>query len=367
MFYQIQFLDILLTGFAVVLLIHAACQRKLKGKICDLFVVIMILLFTISFLKDISYFRDYVKIISAFLLYFLGRYYVDDADIISRTLSCAFLCAFVINVIYCILGFGTVIWGNALTYRGLYFFKTDFTAMIAYFLLFYFIKKRKYNILDYILLFMAGYFTILANTRIYYLIFALLLCLILMYKNDQKLISVKNCMLICSFAVIGVLGVMILPRLSIFADRQMISLKINSVADLFNASNTQGRNKIWTTLFTAFFDQNILTQLLGAELSFNDKFGMAGFNEHSSYVKIVLNTGYIGLLLWVLFVIAILIFIVKEKNKKLSYLCVMLLIVYSIAGITEPVNLFTSTSWFPMLYCGMICGIEKEIKTTKQR
>ena len=354
MFYQIQVLDILLLAVLGLNLVYMVFTQKLRFCVCDVLIALMGVLFTVSFLKDMAYYRDYVKLISAFMLYFWGRYHYRTADAVSQTLLWAYFIAFLVNIVCCITGNGTVVWGSAVTYRGMYYFKTDFTAMIAFFTVFYFVKDRKFTAIDYVLLVLAGVFTVLANTRIYYMIYSVLLCCVWLYKRNDKLLTWKSITWIVVFAMIGVLSVVILPRLPFFADRQMISLEADNMT-----SNLQGRNNIWGPLFQTFGEQNLLTQLFGAGLSFNDTYGLAGFDEHSLYVKTILNTGYVGMLLWVAFLILIVYYLGKEKNRRTSFQCAMLIGIYSVAGISACTNLFTSTSWFPLLYCGMICGIEK--------
>jgi len=191
MFYQIQIMDIVLTICSAFLALYIVCHRKIQINICDGCILLLSLLFTASFLKDMTYYRDYVKIMSGFVLYFLGRYGFSDADELSSKLGKTFLIVFMINVLYCILGFGTIKWGEAITYRGTYYFKTDFAAMISYFAIFFFAKKNKFGWKDWILFLLAGYFTIMTNSRIFYLIFSIIVGFILLYKKDEKIVSVR--------------------------------------------------------------------------------------------------------------------------------------------------------------------------------
>ena len=290
MFYQIQILDIALTGAAILLLAYIVTQKKIKLNVADVCILLLAVLFTVSFLKDMSYYRDYVKIMSAFVLYFLGRYSLSDVDELADVLSKAYLTAFLVNVIYCLLGFGAIEWAGAQTYNGLYYFKTDFAEMISYFVLFFFTKEEKYNWMDGILFLTALYFTIMANARIFYLIFCLIVVLILLFKMKQKLVSVRNIVVVCAFAVLGLLVTSLIPKIPFFAERNMIGFDFSG--ELFSTSNFMYRNKIWTVALTAFFDTDMLTQMFGAALSFNANYGLDGITEHSLYVKMLLNTGY---------------------------------------------------------------------------
>ena len=355
-FYQVQIIDIVLTGCAGLLMLYTVFQKKIKLNVCDICILILSVLFTLSFLKDMSYYRDYVKIISGFILYFLGRCCICDVDKVSDTLGKAFLIAFGINVVYCLLGFGTIKWGNAVTYRGTYYFKTDFAAMLSYFVMFFFVKQTKYKWTDLALFLLAVYFTVMANARIFYLIFSIMVGFIILYKMDQKLISVKGVVILFVSAVFGVLMAVIIPKLPIFAAQNMLGFEVDNLNDLFGNSNMQGRNNIWKAVLSSFFKTNFMTQLLGAELSFNNNYGLPGFTEHSLYVKLLINTGFAGLLIWLVFVGSIVYFVWKDRNRKVEYLCAMLLTIFLIQGISVETIAFTDSTWNTMFFCGLLCS-----------
>ena len=63
-------------------------------------------------LKSPELYLDYLKIISSLLLYFLGRFYVKDIDTVWESLTSSLLFALVINLIVCLAGKGTIVWGQ---------------------------------------------------------------------------------------------------------------------------------------------------------------------------------------------------------------------------------------------------------------
>jgi len=363
MFYQIQLLDIVLTAAAVFLLGYGWYTRKPKLIACDILIAAMALLFTISFLKDIGYYRDYVKIMSGFMMYYLGRLYYESSDGVSKSAASALVIVFVINLAYCAIGKGTIMWGNALTYRGLYFFKTDFAAMLACFTAFYSVTEQKYRPIRYLLLALAGVMIVLTNARIYCPIFTVIIGAAIIYKKDWKLLSVKSFAVLILSGIAGVLIAVVYPMLStllsrnVFGqDRNVLGVEVGDTSAL-----TQGRNKIWGLLFSAFFKENMLTQLFGAHMGFYAVHGLPGFDEHSMYVKTIMDTGYVGIILWLTFVVCVLWAITKIKDRKTAILSFMLLMTYSAAGISVSANAFTQTSWFPMLFCGIVYGqIQKD-------
>lgn len=365
MFYEIQIFDISLTGLSILLLAYVFLQRKIKLNVADVCVLLLAVLFSVSFLKDITWYRDYVKIMSGFVLYFLGRYGLADVDELAGTLGKAYLTAFVVNVVYCLLGFGTIEWAGAQTYNGLYYFKTDFAEMISYFVLFFFTKEKKYNWVDCGLFLIALYFTVMANARIFYLILSLLVVLILLYKKNQKLVSIRNIVVVCAFAVLGLLVTSLIPKIPFFAERNMIGFDFSG--ELFSTSNFMYRNKIWTVALTAFFDTDMLTQMFGAALSFNANYGLDGITEHSLYVKMLLNTGYVGIVALLVFLVAIAVMVAKDKHRKLGYLCCMLLAVFLVEGISVETIAFTSTTWTTMFFCGLLSSKDAQFTQKEER
>lgn len=105
MFYQLKMLTVIITAFAILLLIIAITKRfPLKPCISDTIVILIALMFTGSWLKSPELYLDYLKIISSLLLYFLGRFYVKDIDTVWESLTSSLLFALVINLIVCLAG-----------------------------------------------------------------------------------------------------------------------------------------------------------------------------------------------------------------------------------------------------------------------
>lgn len=363
MFYQIKFLTIFITIFAVILLLHAILKKNLKICYIDWLIIILMLLFTISFIKSPNFYLDYLKIISSFVLYFLGRFYFNEYKECLSGLKFSLLVALIVNFIVCVCGKGTIIWGNAITYRGLYYFKTDFAIELLFFIIFWLYNSR-INLKNIIPCLIAIFLIILCNARIVYLCTLISLFFLYLYKSKNKhnLISLKN---LCVILFIGISSLYLLKFLSktnLFLNNNLISLDFNSISDLFNGSNTQGRNEIWKLLFNNFNSQNLITKIFGAGLDFNSIYGYYGLNEHNLFIKILINTGYFGIFVFFIFIISVLLLIKKEGNKKLCYITFTVFLIYLIVGISVPTILFTNYSWIPMFLIGCCISYEKNKK-----
>ena len=353
MFYMQKIFSITITLFAILLFIFSIKNNKYKFKLVDFLVIMMILLFTFSFFKSMDYYIDYLKVISAFILYLLGRmFYMEDGKI-QKTITISLLLVFIVNLIVCILGKGSITWGSASTLKGVYYFKTDYASVLTFFLIFWLFNYYKNRIIRYSILSIDLVLIILTNARIYYMISAIIIIMYFMYKKNKKIISFKTISKIFIVGIVVVFFLQLMSNISFFKERNMISLNINSYEDLFSASNTQGRNVVWETLLNNFQKQNLMTRTFGAGLSFYKEYGYQGFTEHSTYVKVLLNTGYVGLIIFVIFIFYIFVVISKVNNKKLEYITFLLFITFLISGISTPTIMYINTSWLPMFYVGV--------------
>lgn len=353
MFYQIKLFSIFTTLISILLLFHAMVKKNLKINKIDIPVIILMLLFTISFCKSPAYYIDYFKIISSFILYFLGRYYYDEFEITNEALKKALFVALIVNLVACMIGKGTIVWGNALTYRGVYYFKTDFAMTLLFFLVIW-LYNSKIDLKSLIFCLIALILIVLCNARIVYLCTIIALFILYLYKKKYKkrLISLKNFTLILCLGIFCIYFLRFLSQTNLFITNKLISLNFNSLSELFNGSNTQGRNEIWTLLLNSFNKQSIVTKIFGTGMNFNYLYGYTGLNEHSTYIKILLNTGYFGLTMFLTFVISAILNIRKEKNMKISYMTFTMLVIYLIVGFSIPTILYTNCSWIPMFFLG---------------
>lgn len=171
--------------------------------------------------------------------------------------------------------------------------------MLCYFLITW-IYNKKMEKSDFIPLAIAVVLIVLCNARIIYLCTIVALFIFFQYRKNKKIISFKNVLMLgCAFLVC-IYALRFVSNTKFFQDRGLLSLHFDKLSDLMNASNTQGRNEIWTLLLTAFNRQNIFTKIFGAAMNFNQIFGYSGLNEHNTYVKVLINTGYCGLVLFAL-------------------------------------------------------------------
>ncbi len=110
MLYQLQWLDLVMVIAVIPMLMYQYLlvrpDVKKMLRIPDVIIFALILLITVSFAKDTVSYREYVKVLSAFLLYFMGRLYYDRIIECDDALSLASYCIVYLNFLHRIAVFG---------------------------------------------------------------------------------------------------------------------------------------------------------------------------------------------------------------------------------------------------------------------
>ena len=225
--------------------------------------------------------------------------------------------------------------------------------MLLYFLIFMLYNCKK-NIFSFFVFIVTVFLIFLSNTRIAYLCTIIILYIFYLYKKKSK-----NIFKFKTFIVFFLLGfgsiylLKFLSKTSIFINNKFISIKFDSLSDLFNGSNTQGRNLIWQLLLSKFNSTKLLTRVFGAGMNFNSIYGLSGLNEHSTYIKVLINTGYFVLLTFIIFILKTFLIIRKTKCRKLFFITLSVFSIYLIIGISVPTIMYTNFSWIPMFLIGV--------------
>ena len=139
MFYAWKWLDVAMVILAVIMLAYQylLVRPDLKSMVRagDIAVVALIILSTVSFLKDISAYQAYFKVMSAFLMYFMGRLYYDRILECDDALALSSYLIVYINFIHRIVAFGTGIFRVTNAGGDFYYYDTDMAyAMILAFI-----------------------------------------------------------------------------------------------------------------------------------------------------------------------------------------------------------------------------------------
>lgn len=363
MLYQLQILDILLTFLCIIYFFKKPISHLYDIDIC---VIVLGILFFFAFLRNITFgsFSVLLKIESGFLLYFLGRKYYSSQDTILNALKKSFFLILLISVFSYISGTGFQQWGAYNTFTGYYYFKTDLAAaLVQGFIVFSF-----YNTLiikKYFLLSICVLFVFLSNARMYYFIVAIIIFFLFLYHRDIKTgkrIRINMMLFIsCTLAIIALLYLLNYLGKTLLGDQYLL-FEFENLSDLTNESNTQGRSVIWLYIYEYFAKQDFFTRFVGIDLISDSLASPIGHNSHNAYLKILFSIGYLGAIVYLLFMGFIIKYLNRTKNIKLFYITCCFLSIYFLSGISYITIESTQLTWLPMFFIGScVSSVKKNL------
>lgn len=362
MLWKYRVLDMILLFMSIAIFV---CNiKRIRGLYSiDIVLIIISCFFTISYIRNPIDYIIYIKIISGFMFYFLGRIYFNKITEINKYIVNAYIIVISINLILLILGEGFIYWGSAKTFRGVYFFKTDLAAAICQgsVIMMFIISSKKqitrqiYYIFPFII---APLLLLLANSRIYIILYVILMVIFWMSRREKKYkkyfkINIKTIIILFGGLILSVNLLSYLTRSTFFKEMGFIGFEFNNLEDLFNSSNTQGRDEIWEIVLEYFNNQSIANKLFGVDLITDTMINSKGHNTHNNFLKIVFSIGYIGFITFITFIVQLIIRLNRVKNREVFYITLSLLLIYLINSISNNVIEFTQLTWIPMFYFGV--------------
>lgn len=361
MFWQYPALDMLLLGCASALLLIRLSRSRVSYGFPDIAYVVLFCLLTVSFAKSNDGLTIFIKMSSSIILYFLGRESSDSFNSAVGGILAALPIILLLNVATFLSGAGFQIWGEANTFSGLYYFKTDLASAMSILLMtsLYFFEKKHINVLVSLICIL---FIVLSNARVYYIITIIILMFYVLYSMNIRIRA--RFLLIGAIGMLGALWLLnLLFSTDVFKDLGFVGIHFNSISDLFDASNTQGRNIIWDALFDRVLNGTIAEQLFGFDLTGDTVFvNGAAYGSHSLYFGLLYNVGIIGSMC---FISAILywahsIIVLTNTEFRKSYFLLSLMSQVLISGISVHVFQYTGNMWIPMLISGMAVTLGRQ-------
>lgn len=349
--YQYRTLDYLMVGLVLVMLVYqvALVRPNIRKRVtvADVLILTFVVLLTISFVKDVSCYGMYFKILSAFLMYFVGRIYYDRIQECYGALVSAGYIVVYLNFFNRFMKFGVNLVNVTNADGDLYYYDTDMAfAMI---LALVFILMFGHNTLfKYFTVFIACPYMVFRSDAgiqmVLMLIVYVVLCIYIMelVLENQK---VPNALL--ALLIIGLLGIVVIIHLPVFGVAQDDTILALFGSRFLDNDNMYGRYDVWQQVLTEVQQQDVIGQLFGLSLGKN-------MNVGSLYIKTIYSMGYIGLALMIFFVLNVVYYVVKVHDRKTFYVTTILAIMLLGTGVTVTTMEFTQMSWFPMMFAGMV-------------
>jgi len=367
MFWDFKILNISYMFVCIWIFIVLFFTQNINYKVikADLVILFFMVVSIVSLLisKDISKgVIDFIKIITLFFLYGLGRIWRWNFEI-NKVSFFSILLLFSL-FIYSILGLGYVNWGTVKTFIGPYYFKTDLAVAVIIFLIFILSSNlnKYFKIMSF---FISLYLVFIANSRISIPLLGLIALLPFFniksfYVHIGRSLSILLCVLLIVVIVLSTLD---------FSKLGMIGFDIK---DPFSDKATQGRNQIWSAVIEYYNASPLIEKIFGsgmaADLIAAEKYSQPNIFEssraHNSYLWLLLCTGWVGLLSMILFFVTV-ISEIKWKirnnyiNQNEVFIFTSLLVVFIGMSISVELIIRTQFTYILFLYAGLCCNRNK--------
>ena len=405
MLYQFKFLDILMVLFVIVLisfkLISIIKKEKKKEKkkenesfitilrnninVVDILVFALGLMFAISVLRYPVAYTNGIKIESALLVYFLGRLYGKGCIKYTKVVAAVSYVLIYLNAakfFYKLISY--IVYGETIFFEdipnlrnngGFYFYKTDLAFAILIGTIFIYIFSelktfKKFTVFVFNPIFIFN--TAARAGQLLYLVLVFLIIIFEIYKKKQinkkgfddgiisEKKSLKKVLIIIVNSIFAVLAVIVISAFFVaqFTDVKKYSydeLELSGEQREMLENKFHSREVIWWDTCHYLANNSIVTELFGENLDdiyFAEHNG-ANRKSHSIYLTILFSVGFIGMMLFLAIAYFISIYLVKNKNMQMVFLCLTSWMLLLLGGFSVDTIEYTQISWLPFIFAGM--------------
>lgn len=351
MLYQYKFLDYIMVGLILIMLIYqmALVRPDLKKWYVptDIIVLVLSAWVTFSFSKDVSCYETYFKIISAFLMYFVGRiYYERIQECYGALVSSAYIVIY-LNFFYRLYRFGTKFMQVSNAGGDYYYYDTDmaFGMVVAMVFIAMFAKNTVWRLFTMFVI--SPYMVFCSDAGIQKVLMLVVYAIITVYILELifRKKTISNMILVTM--IVGIIAVVVMLYLPVFGFENMEVILNLFRGKLLDSNNMYIRYNSWEIALREIGSQGFIGQWFGISLN-------PGYNISSLYIKILYSLGYLGLVLVGTLIGCITYYVSKVEDRKTFYMLVILIILLLGSGITMNSMEYVQMSWFPFLFAGMV-------------
>lgn len=310
-------------------------------------------LLTVSFLKNTDGYGIYFKVLSAFLMFFVGRVYYDRIQECCGALVTSSYLVIYVNFFYRLVKngftFGT---GNA--GGDLYYYDTDmaFAMILGMVFIGMFGKNtlRKLFTVGFVCPMMVLYSDAGIQKAVLAAVYVIL-AIYIMEKGTGKRKVADWLLTVIVAALLVLVGIFLLP---VFTDVDMGGVLALLDGGSFNRENMLGRYGGWREIWTYLRQGSLWKLLFGTDLCSESLHNQVFGSMNSLYMKTLYALGFAGIVLLVAFVASVVYYVIKVKDRKTFYVTVILAVMLLTAGVAVSSMEATQMSWFPMMFAGMV-------------
>lgn len=359
MLYQYRILDYIMVIWVVLLLLYQVelVRPDIKENVtlADGIVFLLGFFLTVNFVRFQSGYEIYFKVMSAFLMYFVGRIYYDRIKECYGALVTASYVVVYVSLAERIHRFGFALGTVKDAGGGLYFYDTDlaFAMILAMVFIAMFGKNSIFKLITifivcpYMVIFSDAGIQVMLMFGVYVVIAIYVLELIFRKKK------VFSCLL--TLTIFGLIGIVVFIYLPVFGinNGELLSRIFDS--HFLDNGNMNVRYVAWREALGETTKSGLLGQIFGVGMG-------AEIIIESLYIKIYYALGYVGLFLTAMLLITVMYYVTKVEDRKTFYLMVIMVVVLLGTGVTVNSMESTQMSWFPLLFAGMVVSSAQEEK-----
>lgn len=359
MLYQYRILDYIMVIWVVLLLLYqvALVRPDIRKNVtlADGIVLLLGTLLTINFVRSQSGYEIYFKVMSAFLMYFVGRIYYDRIKECYGALVTASYFIVYVSLAERIHRFGFALGTVRDAGGGFYFYDTDlaFAMILAMVFIAMFGKNSVFKLITIFIV--CPYMVIFSDAGIQVMLMFAVYAVIAIYVMELIFRKKKMFNYLLTIIVLGLIAIVIFIYLPVFGvDNNVLMAKIFD-GHFLNSSSMNDRYAAWQEALNEIEKSGIAGRLFGVGMG-------AEITIRSLYIKIFYSMGTAGLLLSAMLIVAVMYYVTKVDDRKTFYLAVIMAVVLLGTGVTVNSMESTQMSWFPLLFAGMVVSSAQEEK-----
>lgn len=351
MLYPYRILDYIMVVFVLLLLVYqtALVRPDIRKRITlsDGIVLLLSLFLTVSFFRTMKGYQIYFKVLSAFLVYFMGRIYYDRIKECHGALVSASYLVIYLNFLTRLWHFGLALTRVSNAEGDLYFSDTDMAFAMILSMVFIVMFARN-TLLKVITAFViCPYMVFFSDAGIQKMLMGAVYVILAIYLMELifRKRKLSGTLLVVMLAgLLGVIAIIYLPVMGFERVDLVVGLFRGSLLD---QSNMYSRYKDWQAVLEICGSQGMAEKLFGINMG-------ADIVVQSLYIKIIYALGYVGIALSALLIANIMYYVVKVEDRKTFYLAVIMAVLLLGSGVTVNSMEVTQMSWFPLLFSGMV-------------
>lgn len=363
MLYQYQTLDYIMVALVFLLLVYQTAlvrpDFRRRFMLTDGIVILLGMLLTVTFVRSGNGYQIYFKVMSAFLLYFVGRVYYDRIRESYGGLTLASYLVVYANLFTRLRHFGLSFMAVRDAGGDLYYYDTDMAFAMILAMVFITMFGKNTILKLFTVLVVCPYMVFHSDAGIQMVLMIVVYAIMAIYLvelvgNQKRLAGIA--LVITVVGLLGIVTVIYMPILG-FADSEFIVGLFQG--RFFNNHNMYIRYADWKAVLEGVREQGVICGLFGTGMG-------AEISVRSLYVKIFYTLGYVGLGLALMMIVSIMYYVTKVEDRKTFYLAVIMAVLLLGSGVTVNSMESTQMSWFPLLFSGMVISSVQAQKEGKR-